>query len=69
MVERHRRTPFPATQAGSWRKVGEGYNTLPRPSFKAAAYADYGEVPLDEAFKILPKQTVGVCIMTSSKGE
>ena len=69
MLERDLPTPVLAMQEESWRKVGEGYNTLPRPSFKADAYTDYGEVPLDEAFQILPKQTVGICIMTSSKGE
>ena len=39
---------------------------MPRPSFKASDFAEYGQVPLQKSFDIYPKETVGVCIMTSS---
>ena len=39
---------------------------VPRPSFKATDYSEYGELPLDKAFQILPGDTVGVCVVTNS---
>ena len=39
---------------------------VPRPSFKATDYSEYGELPLDKAFQILPEDTVGVCVVTNS---
>ena len=39
---------------------------VPRPSFKATNYSEYGELPLDKAFAILPGETVGVCVVTNS---
>ena len=53
-------------QSDLWHNVGEGDLVMPRPSFKAAEYGNYGELPLQKAFAVYPNQTVGVCIMTSS---
>ena len=54
-------------QSDLWHNVGEGDLVMPRPSFKAAEYGNYGELPLQKAFAVYPNQTVGVCIMTSSR--
>ena len=55
------------TQQDCWTKVGEGPLQLPRPSFKASEYSDYADMPLHKSFDVYPKETVGVCIMTSSR--
>jgi hypothetical protein len=55
------------TDADRWTQVGEGLLKLPRPSFKASEYSDYGELPLQKSFDVYPKMTRGVCIMTSSR--
>jgi len=49
-----------------WSVVGQGTLVLPRPSFKASEYANYGQLPLQKSFEIYPGSTMGVCIMTSS---
>ena len=47
--------------AQEWGQIGEGVLELPRPSFKAADYGDYGELPITKSFVVYPNQTM-VCL-------